>query len=225
MKHENRQAAARFVLSHVKIALLLFIPAWTLYYWQAWDVLILFFICNLALQLYIKKNDPALFKSRNTAGFMAEKDRLQKVIHSRINRSFDAMLILSAIDHHFGWSYMPNILIISGNLLIFLGFVVIFAVFRVNSFASATIEVTPEQRLISTGPYTWVRHPMYSAGLIIRCGVPLALGTWCGFLILIPSILIFAQRLIQEELFLDQKLAGYSDYKARVKYRLIPFIW
>jgi protein-S-isoprenylcysteine O-methyltransferase Ste14 len=135
------------------------------------------------------------------------------------------MIILPALDHRFAWSDIPPFLVISGDILIALGFLVIFFVFKENTFTAAVIEVAVDQKVISTGLYALIRHPMYAGALIMLLGTPLALGSWWGLLMFIPFTLIIVWRLLDEEKFLSKYLGGYSEYKKRVRYRLVPFVW
>ena len=134
-------------------------------------------------------------------------------------------MILPSIDHRFSWSDVPLAVVIAGDVFVALGFFVIFFVFRENTYAAATIEVASGQKVISTGPYAIVRHPMYSGALVMLLGTPLALGSWWGLLMFIPMIFIIAWRLLDEEKFLSGSLSGYKDYCQKVQYRLVPFIW
>jgi protein-S-isoprenylcysteine O-methyltransferase Ste14 len=135
------------------------------------------------------------------------------------------IFVLSAIDHRFSWSVVPLFLVVAGDVLVALGLLIVFWVFKENSFASATIEVGMEQTLVSTGPYALVRHPMYFGAFIMLTGVPLALGSWWGLLTVIPIMVIIVWRLLNEEIFLEKELPGYSAYRKKVRYRLLPLIW
>lgn len=159
------------------------------------------------------------------AGPRAEKERSQKLIQSVATIAFFVVIVVPGLDHRFGWSATPLYAVIAGDVLVALGFLVIFLVFEENTFASAVIEVDPEQKVVSTGPYGLVRHPMYAGALIMLLGVPLALGSWWGLFTLVPITLMLVWRLLDEEKFLAECLPGYSDYRDRVKYRLAPFIW
>lgn len=136
-----------------------------------------------------------------------------------------ALFVLPGLDHRFGWSVVPHFISIIGDFIVVTGLFIVFLVFKVNTFTSATIEVAEKQTVIASGPYAIVRHPMYIGALIMIFGVPLALGSLWGLLMLIPFILIISQRLLNEEIFLTNNLEGYNKYKSKVKYRLLPFIW
>jgi len=207
------------------IASALFLAAWTFNYWQAWIFLVVFGVSVLAITLYLMKKDQKLLESRVKAGPIAEKEMMQKVIQSIAGIAFVAIFILSALDHRSGWSAVPVFVVIAGDLLVALGLLGVFFVLKENTFTSATIDVATEQKVISTGPYSLVRHPMYSGAFVMLLGVPIALGSWWGLLAVLPIILVIVVRLFDEEKFLAKSLAGYPEYLNRVKYRLIPFVW
>jgi protein-S-isoprenylcysteine O-methyltransferase Ste14 len=120
---------------------------------------------------------------------------------------------------------VPPYTVAAGDILVMLGLLIIFLVFKENTFTSAVIEIATEQKVISTGPYAFVRHPMYIGALVMLLGVPLALGSWWGLLTIIPITLVIVWRLLDEEQFLTKKLSGYPAYRSQVRYRLVPFIW
>jgi protein-S-isoprenylcysteine O-methyltransferase Ste14 len=132
---------------------------------------------------------------------------------------------LSALDHRFGWSSVPPYVSVIGDVLVAFALYFVFLVFKENTFASATIEIGDDQKVIMTGPYAIVRHPMYIGALVMLVGVPLALGSWWGLLAIIPMVLVLIARLLDEEKFLAKNLAGYAEYQGKVKRRLIPLIW
>jgi protein-S-isoprenylcysteine O-methyltransferase Ste14 len=157
---------------------MLFVAAGTFDFWQAWIFLAVYFIVSLAITLYLIKEDPALLARRMSGGPFAEKEPAQRIIMSFASIGFISLIVLPGIDHRFGWSDMPASVAITGDVLVALGWVGIFFVFRENSFSSATIELAADQRVISTGPYALVRHPMYAAALVMLLGIPIALGSW-----------------------------------------------
>jgi len=138
---------------------------------------------------------------------------------------FLALIVVSALDHRFAWSPVPALGVISGDGLIILGFVFVFLVFKVNTFTSGIIEVAAGQEVISTGPYSLVRHPMYLGALILLMGIPMALGSWWGEIAMAPMIAVLVWRLLDEERFLVRNLPGYEEYRRKVTYRLAPFVW
>jgi protein-S-isoprenylcysteine O-methyltransferase Ste14 len=204
---------------------ILFIGSGTLDYWQAWTFLVAYFVASLAITLYLIKNDPALLARRIRGGPFAEKEPAQKIIMSLTSLGFIALILLPAIDRRFGWSHMSTLAALAGNVLVLLGFLGIFFVFRENSFAAATIQSPEDQRVISTGPYAWVRHPMYATALVMLLGIPIALGSWWGVLIVVALVPALIWRLLDEEQFLARNLSGYVEYQGGVRYRLLPLIW
>ena len=219
------RALAGFVQLLIVMGIIIFVPAWTLDYWQAWIFLVVFFAPALAITIYLMKYDPKLLERRTTAGPGAEQERSQNIIQALAALAFIAMFIVSALDHRFGWSTVPVFVTALGDVLVIFGFYFVFLVFKENTFASGTIEVVAEQRVISTGPYALVRHPMYIGALVMLMGVPLALGSWWGLLAIIPMTTVLIFRLLDEEKFLAKNLAGYSDYQSKVRYHLFPLIW
>lgn len=203
----------------------LFMSAGTFDYWQAWVFLGEFAIITTAITLYLVIRDPELLARRIKAGASAEQRFGQKVIQAAAKIAFLAQIALPGIDRRFGWSSVPLYACIAGAVVVAFGLYFVFRVFRENTFASATIEVRASQRVISTGPYAWVRHPMYIGALIMLAGVPPALGSWWGLLALIPMTLLIVWRLLDEEKFLLQSLPGYAEYREKVRWRLVPWIW
>lgn len=219
-----RALAGLFFLT-VVIALLLFLPAGTLHYWQAWMFLITFFIAVLLITVYLIKNDPKLLERRMKAGPAAEKERNQKMIQSAAQGAFILMFIIPALDIRFGWSFVPAYISIFGDALVVLGLFIVFLVFKENSFTSAIISVDSNQRVITTGPYHVVRHPMYCGAMIMLLGTPLALGSWWGLFACIPIFVVIVVRLLDEERFLLKNLEGYKKYSNNTRFHLIPYIW
>lgn len=225
MTELNKKASLGLLELIVVMAALTFLPAWTLYYWQAWILLAVFLACTLAIDFYLLKNDPKLLERRLKAGPGSEQETSQKIIQALAMIAFVAIFILSALDHRFGWSVVPPYVSIFGDVLVALGLYFVFLVFKENTFTSAIIEVGDDQRVITTGPYALVRHPMYIGALVMLVGVPLALGSMWGLLAIVPMALVIVWRLLDEERFLAANLAGYSEYQRKVRYHLLPMIW
>jgi protein-S-isoprenylcysteine O-methyltransferase Ste14 len=209
----------------VVMAALIFIPAGTLDYWQAWLFLACYFAASLVVSLWLMRNDPELLRRRMRGGPFAEGERSQKLIMTITSAGFVGLLVVPGLDHRFAWSGAPAVVAIVGDLLLLLGWAGIVAVFRANTYAAATIRVDEGQTVISTGPYAIVRHPMYAAALIMLLGIPLALASWWGVLVWAALLPALAWRLIDEEHLLVRDLEGYSDYRRVVRSRLIPYIW
>jgi protein-S-isoprenylcysteine O-methyltransferase Ste14 len=219
------KAFAGLLFLFVAMAALLFVPAGTTDYWQAWTFLAVYFASSLALTLYLMKADPALLERRMRGGPAAEKEPVQKIIMVIASLGFIGLLVVSALDRRFGWSLTTPMMALAGDVLVGIGWLAILFVFRENSFTSATIELAPDQKVISTGPYALVRHPMYAGALVMLLGIPIALGSWWGILVVAAILPALIWRLLEEEKFLARNLAGYVEYQSRVRYRLIPMVW
>jgi protein-S-isoprenylcysteine O-methyltransferase Ste14 len=191
----------------VVLGLLLFLPAGTARYWQAWIYLSIFTGTSLLITVQLLRHDRALLERRMRGGPSAEKQPAQKFIM------------------RFGWSEVPLAVVVLGDLLVLVGFYLISLVYRANTFASATIEVTADQKVISTGPYAIVRHPMYASASLYLLGTPLALGSYWGFLALGAMMPFLIWRLVDEERYLAKNLSGYTEYQKTVRHRLVPFVW
>jgi protein-S-isoprenylcysteine O-methyltransferase Ste14 len=224
MKHLSLEAKAWLGLIFLAIVmgLLLFVPAGTVYYWQAWAFLTVFFVASALRTLYLVKHDPALLRRRLRGGPTAEREATQKIVMLFTSIGFIALLVIPALDRRFGWSAVPLGFVVAGDVLVAVGYYVIFLVFRENTFSSATIEVAENQRVISTGPYAVVRHPMYAGGLLYLLGIPLALGSWWAFIAFAAMVPFLVWRLFDEERVLARDLPGYVEYKTKVRSRLIP---
>jgi protein-S-isoprenylcysteine O-methyltransferase Ste14 len=157
----------------VSISALIFLSAWTFTYWQAWIFLALFAVSIAAIFIYLAKNDPNLLARRVKTN---EKEKSQKVIRFLVNLAFTAAIVVSALGHRFAWSAFPPQLVFVGDAIVLLGLLIIFFVFKENTFTAQTVEVEAGQSVISTGPYAHVRHPMYVGGLVLILGIPLALA-------------------------------------------------
>lgn len=225
MENLKIKAFGSIVLLFIIIAGLLFISAGTTRYWQAWIFLAVYFSLSFAITVYLAKNDPKLLERRMHGGPGAEKTMIQKIIMLLASIGFIALLVVPALDHRFMWSQVPVWVVLAGNTLIVIGYYIIFRVFTVNTFTAATVEIHKDQVVISTGPYAWVRHPMYFGGLLYLLGMPLALGSFWGLVVFVPLIPILIWRLFDEDKLLAKDLPGYVEYQEKVKYRLVPFIW
>jgi protein-S-isoprenylcysteine O-methyltransferase Ste14 len=194
MSDLNRRAFAGLLRLVVALAALLFLPAWTLHYWQAWIFLSVFFVSALAITLYLVKNDPKLLERRLNAGPRAEKEPTQRIIQLVATVAFITVVVFPPIDHRFAWSTVPGYVSIAGDVLVFLGLLIIFFVFRENTFTSAVIEVDAQQKVVATGPYALIRHPMYAGALVMLAGMPLALGSLWGLLTIVPITVVIVLR-------------------------------
>jgi protein-S-isoprenylcysteine O-methyltransferase Ste14 len=225
MSSLHKKAYASLAILCLVMAAVLFAGAGTLDYWQAWTFLVAYFAASLAITIYLIMKDPALLERRMSGGPFAEKEPAQKIIMSLTSLGFIALILLPALDRRFGWSHLSPLTVLFGEVLILLGYLGIFFVFRENSFAAATIQSPDDQRVISTGPYAFVRHPMYATALVMLLGMPIALGSWWGVLIVLVLVPALIWRLLDEERFLARNLSGYVAYQESVRYRLIPLVW
>jgi protein-S-isoprenylcysteine O-methyltransferase Ste14 len=225
MKDLHRKALIGILRTFVMLAAAVFLPAWTLRYWQGWVCLAAFFVPACLISVWVAKHDPALLERRLKAGPKAEKETGQKIVQMITSIVFLGDFAVPAFDHRFGWSSVPVWAAVIGDLMMLVGFAITFAVFKANSFTSGIIEVAEDQKVISTGPYAMVRHPLYSGGLIMLFGIPPALGSWWGMLVNLPLLAAVIWRLLDEERFLVEKLTGYAEYRESVRYRLVPFVW
>jgi protein-S-isoprenylcysteine O-methyltransferase Ste14 len=225
MKNLNLKAWLALAALAVAMGFLIVVPAGTPAYWQGWAYLTIFFAASALTTRYLMKKDPALLERRMIGGPTAEKRPIQKFIMLGASVSFIALLVVPALAYRFKGSTMPVAVNLAGDVLVAIGFYFIFLVYRENTFTSATIEVAADQKVISTGPYALVRHPMYASALLYLIGTPLALGSLWGFVPLGVMIPFLIWRMFDEERFLARNLPGYPDYQTRVRHRLIPFVW
>ncbi len=203
----------------------LFVPAGSLSFWQAWVYLAVFLVCTLFITVYLIKYDEKLLARRIKAGPAAETQRRQQLIQSLASLFFIGLFIVAGLDHRFHWSVVPPAVSVISDVFVVLGFLVVFLVFRENSYTSAIIEVSNEQKVIASGPYSMVRHPMYAGASLLLIFSPLALGSWVALPFVLPLILVIVTRLLEEEKYLLVNLNGYEAYRQSVRYRLVPFIW
>jgi protein-S-isoprenylcysteine O-methyltransferase Ste14 len=225
MKNLTGQAFLGLLQLVVLLGVFLFFPGWTFNYWQAWVFLLVFTTSVFLITFYFLKKDPSLIQSRLKAGPAAEQEKSQKIIQGLASLFFILPFITASIDHRLSWSSVPTWLVLLGDVVVALGLYIVFLVFRENTFTSATIEVKDEQRVISTGPYAVIRHPMYAGAFLMLLGIPLALGSWWAFIFVFLLFAAIVWRLLEEEKFLSKNLAGYEDYRRKVRYRLLPFVW
>jgi protein-S-isoprenylcysteine O-methyltransferase Ste14 len=217
-----RLTAFRFILAVIIWGLILFLPAGTLRYWYACIFCGIFFISMFLISIYFLKHDPALLERRMRVG---EKTPRQQLLKGFFTFTMVLPLVMPGFDYRFKWSSVPIAVVVIADLFVFSGYVVFFYVLKENTYASRILEVAQDQKVISTGPYALVRHPMYLAALVMLIFSPLALGSFWAMigLILMPFALIL--RIKAEEKLLMRELAGYPEYAQRVRYRLIPGIW
>jgi protein-S-isoprenylcysteine O-methyltransferase Ste14 len=212
------------VIQLVVLGLLLFLPAGTFDYWQAW-VLVVVAISTWISGVFLLRANPATLQGRMRGGPTAETRTVQKVVMGGLWLSLATMLVVSVLDHRFGWSTVPTAISLVGDVLVAVGLAVPVLVVIQNSYAAVTVQVGEGQRVVSTGLYGLVRHPMYTGNVIMMVGIPLALGSYWGLFFVVPGLIVLAWRIRDEENLLQEKLDGYREYTQQVRYRLVPCMW
>ncbi len=224
-KSIKQKAINGFLFLTVMLGLSIFLPAWSLNYWRGWIYFIIFILSCLLITIYYFQKDLNLIQRRLEAGPVAEKEISQKIIQSFASIFFIAMFITSGFDFQYHWSEIPVYLVIIADGFVVVGFWIVFRVFKENSYSSSIIEVSSEQKVISTGPYNIVRHPMYSGAFLMLIFSPIALGSYWGLIPVFGIIIAIVLRLFDEEKYLIKNLSGYKQYVEKVRFRLIPGIW
>ena len=221
----RRKALASLVAFAAVLAAFLFVPAGSLRFWEAWVYWALFIAWCLATTLHFLESDPALVARRMRAGPLAEREPRQQVIQTLTMLLMCAVFVVPGLEHRTHPDRLPVPVVLGADAVVVASFVGFFLVLRENTWAASTVEVAPDQRVVSTGPYALVRHPMYAAGMLLFLATPLALGSvWalgpaaalCG---------VVVARLLDEERYLSARLPGYAAYCERVRFRLIPSVW
>jgi len=219
------QTLGTFLLGAFLLGLLLFLPAGTFNYWQAWVFIVVFMTSVSIIGVYLSLKDPALLERRKNIGPAAEQSPVQKIIISIAILADLGLLVFCALDYRYGWSPVPPYVSLIGDVLVALGLCIDLLVFKENSYGASNITVEEGQRVISTGPYALVRHPMYAGVLVMVTGIPLALCSWWGLAFLALAVPGLAWRIMDEEKLLKKDLPGYVEYTRKVRYRLVLYIW
>ncbi len=214
-----------FAFLMLVLALALFGSAGSLRFWQAWVYLAVFSLCTLLITAYLIRYDQRLLASRVKDGPTAETRKSQQILQSLASLFFLSLFIVPGLDFRLHWSTVPAVVSLIADTFVVLGFLIVFLVFRENSYTSAIIEVSDQQQVITSGPYRVVRHPMYAGALLLLLFTPLALGSWVALPFALPLLLVIVVRLLDEERFLVENLSGYAGYREKVGYRLVPLIW
>lgn len=209
----------------VVFGVMLFLPAGTFNYWQAWVFLVVVTIAAWTPSVYLLRTNPVALQARMRGGPAAEARLAQKVVIAGLYLSLATMVVVSALDHRFGWSPVPTAICLVGDVVVAVGLGVVALVIIQNSYASATVQVQAGQNVVSTGLYGLVRHPMYTGNVIMMIGIPLALGSYWGLVFVIPGLIVLASRIGDEEKLLQEQLDGYREYTQKVRYRLVPCMW
>ncbi len=205
--------------------LMLFVPAGTVNYWQAWVFLAVVAISVQIPPIYLLRSNPAALQRRMRGGPAAESRAAQKIVIAGLYLSLAAMVVVSALDHRFGWSPVPPAICLVGDVLVAVGLGVVALVLIQNSYAASTVQVEAGQTVVSTGLYGLVRHPMYTGNVIMLVGIPLALGSYWGLVFVVPGLIVLAVRIRDEEKLLRDELTGYREYTQTVRHRLVPLMW
>jgi len=216
------EAIIKFVLGVLIVALLLFLPANTINYWNGWLFMGLLFIPMFIVGIIMMIKDPNLLKNRLNA---KEKESEQKEVVVLSGLMFLVGFIIAGLNYKYNWIVLPNIIIIISSVIFILSYILYAEVLRENAFLARTVEVQKNQKVIDTGLYGIVRHPMYTATIFLFLSMPLILGSIISFIIFLIYPFIIAKRIKNEEEVLEKELKGYLEYKNKVKYKIIPFIW
>ncbi len=204
----HRQAIVQGLVGTLLLIVLIFWPAGTFDYWQGWLFLGIFTASTVGFSMYLAIYDRPLLERRMKAGPQHEREWSQKIIMSLVFLAFLALIVVPALDYRYRWSPVAPALSILGDVVILLSFLFIFSVIRVNSFAASNIRVEKDQRVIDTGPYAHVRHPMYTGAIWLFVGMPLALGSWWPLALIVPVVPVLLWRLLDEERVLQRDLPG-----------------
>ena len=216
------QALTKTIIGFVFICVLLFLPAGTFHYWNAWLFMAVLFVPMIILGIVMLFKSPDLLKKRLDA---KEKEGEQKWVVALSGIMFMVAFVVAALNFRFSWHLLPDCVIWISVTMFLLSYLMYAEVIRENAFLSRTIEVQENQKVIDTGLYGIVRHPMYSATIILFLSIPLILGSLISFFIMLAYIPIIAIRINNEEQILEKGLKGYKEYKQKVRYKLIPYIW
>ncbi len=215
-------AITKYIMGLILVGVLLFLPAGSFAYINGWLFIGLLFIPMLILGIVLFCKSPGLLEKRLQA---KEGENTQKAVVALSGMLFVAGFIIAGLDFRFGWSHMPLWAVITASVILLVSYALYAEVMRENAYLSRTIEVQENQKIVDTGLYGIVRHPMYAVTVWLFLAIPVVLGSWWSLLCFLPYIAVIAVRIHNEEKVLEAGLAGYREYKTRVKYRLIPFVW
>ena len=216
------QAIIKFFAGVLIIAALLFIPAGTFEYWNGWLFMGILFIPMFIAGIILMIKNPELLRKRLNA---KEKENEQKQVVLLSGLMFLSGFIISGLNYRFNWIELPNIIVAISSILFIISYILYAEVLRENTYLSRTIEVQENQKVIDTGLYGIVRHPMYAVTILLFLTIPLILGSIISFIIFLVYPIIITKRIKNEETVLEKELEGYAEYKNKVKYRIMPFVW
>lgn len=217
-----KEALIKYISGLLLMAILLFVPAGTLRWPNGWLLIVLLFVPMLIAGIIMYLKAPNLLRSRLNA---KETQDEQKSVIGLSGLMFLAVFILAGLNFRFGWIRMPKALVTAGSVIFLLSYMMFGEVLRENEYLSRTIEVQEGQTVVDTGLYGIVRHPMYSATVLLFLSMPVILGSLISFLIMLLYIPLIVKRIRNEEEVLEKELKGYTEYRNKVRYRLIPFVW
>lgn len=216
------QAISKFLMGVLLVGLLLFLPAGTMHFWNAWVLLGTLFVPMFIAGIVMMAYSPDLLQKRLDG---KEKESEQKTVVALSGLMFLASFIAAGLDFRFDWTHVPDAVVWTSAAVLLLSYILYAEVMRENAYLSRTIEVQEDQKVIDTGLYGIVRHPMYSATIFLFLSMPLILGSLVAFVIMLAYIPIINARMKNEEKVLSEGLIGYKEYMQKVKYRVIPYIW
>ena len=216
------KAFTKFIMGLILVGALLFIPAGTFCYINSWLFIVLLFTPMLVLGIILFFKAPELLEKRLN---VKENENTQKGVVAISGLLFIVGFIVAGLDFRFGWSFIPTPLVIIASFILLIAYAMYAEVMRENAYLSRTIEVQKDQKVVDTGLYGIVRHPMYAVTLWLFLSIPVVLGSWWSLLCFSPYILVIVVRILNEEKVLEDGLDGYKEYKEHVKYRIIPFVW
>jgi protein-S-isoprenylcysteine O-methyltransferase Ste14 len=222
MNELAKKALIRTVGFSALVGILIMVPAGA-DYWRGWLFWIVFSLSSLIVTIYFLQHDPALVERRLHA--RAEKETSQQIVRLILSVVMLPLFVVPGLGHRFGWPQLPASIAIVADAVVVLGFAIIFSTFKANSHASAIIDVAPDQRVVSTGPYAVVRHPMYLGATLLLLATPFALGSVWAIIFAVIAVCALVWRLLEEERYLSQHLPGYDDYRQVTRYRLVPLVW
>jgi len=217
-----KKIASLYIAAIILTGVLLFLPAGTFLYWQAWVYMAIIFIPMLFVMRYMLRRDPELLEKRLR---MKETSNKQSIIMKFMFILYALSFIIPGLDKRYNWSSVPPTIVIVSNIIVLAGYLLVFLTFRENRYASRIIEVQEDQEVVTTGPYSIVRHPMYLGAMIMLIFTPLALGSYWAFFSVVLLMVALVARILNEENFLLRELKGYREYVKKIRYRLIPGIW
>ena len=215
-------AIFKFLCGFIMVCLLIFLPAGSMNFFNGWIFITLLFVPMLILGIVMFIKSPELLKSRLDA---KEKGKTQKNVVAFSAIIFIVGFVVAGLDFRFGLSDVPLIVVMISSVVLLVSYALYAEVMRENEYLTRTVKVVDEQRVIDTGLYRIVRHPMYAVTLLLFLSIPLVLGSWWSFLCFLLYIPVIVVRILNEEKILEEQLEGYKEYKTRIKYRLIPFVW